>query len=72
MAKIVVRIGGSKLDLASAQKGLLSGLRSGLNRDVTVKSAITSDIVGGQLKSFRPSAVGTKREFDFVFNVMAA
>ena len=64
---IVIRIGGSKLDLDSARQGLSAGLNSGLGREIEVKSAIQSNIVSGQLRSFRPRAPGTKREFDFVF-----
>ncbi len=68
-AAIVIRIGGSKLDIESAQEGLLRTLRTGLEREVKVKKALETEIVGGQLRSFRPGAKGTKREFDFVFQV---
>lgn len=71
-ATIVVRIGGAKLDLESAKAGLKAGIEAGTERDVEIASALQSDIVGGQLKSFRPSAAGTKREFDFVFRLRAA
>lgn len=66
---VVIRIGGSKLDLESARDGLQRSLNAGLSRQVLVKSAAVSEIIGGQLKSFRPKAGGTSREFDFVFTV---
>ena len=69
LATIVVRIGGSKLNIESAQAGLLEGLETGLDRGIHVKNAVETEIVGGQLRSFRPRAAGTKREFDFVFQV---
>lgn len=68
-ATVVVRIGGSKLNIESAKAGLLEGLETGLDRDIHVKSALETKIVGGQLRSFRPRAAGTKREFDFVFQL---
>lgn len=68
-ATVVVRIGGSKLTLATAREGLLDGLKAATGRSVSVRNSIKSDIVGGQLKSFRPSARGIKHEYDFVFSI---
>lgn len=68
-ATIVVRIGGSKICLEEARDGIVSSLESGLERDVKLRSATESEIVGGQLRSFRPSARGTKREYDIVVRV---
>lgn len=63
---IVVRIGSSKLSFTDAREGLLESLQAGTGREVTLKSAATSRLVGGQLRSFRPNAVGIKKEYDFV------
>ena len=68
-AVIVIRIGGAKLEFESAADELARSLREGLSREIHAKSAIESRIVGGQLRSFRPSANGTRREFDFVFEL---
>ncbi|MFB4385848.1 DNA methyltransferase [Agrobacterium sp. LR_9] len=66
---VVVRIGGSKIDFEEAKNGVLNSLAAGLERDVSLRSASESEIIGGQLRSFRPSAAGTKREYDIVVNV---
>ena len=63
---IVVRIGGKRISFDDARDGLLSSLHAGTGRPVTLKSASTSEIVGGQLRSFSPNPTGPKREFDFV------
>ena len=63
---IVVRIGSRKMSFEDAKNGLLNSLIVGTGRRVTMKSGSTSEIVGGQLRSFRPSATGTQREYDFV------
>ena len=68
---IVVRIGSSKLSFEEARDGLLESLVSGIDRDVSLRSASTSDIVRSQARSFRPNAVGIKREYDFVSVVHA-
>jgi hypothetical protein len=64
-----VRIGGSKLNIESAKSGLLKTMQSGFEREIQLKSSLETEIIGGQLRSFRPNASGTKREFDFVFDV---
>lgn len=66
---VVVRIGGSKIDFEEARSGVVNSLAVGLERDVSLRSASESEIVGGQLRSFRPSAAGTKREYDIVVNI---
>lgn len=66
-ATVVVRIGGSRLEFEDAKERLVEALARGLGREVSIHSATQSDIVGGQLRSFRPNAKGTKHEFDFVF-----
>ena len=68
-AIVVVRIGGSKIGFEEARDGVLASLRSGTDRDAELKSASASEIVGGQLKSFRPNAAGTKQEYDIVVSL---
>ena len=63
---IVVRIGSSKLSFDDARQGLLNSLSVGTGRHVTLKSASTSEMIRSQIRSFRPNAVGIKREYDFV------
>ncbi|MCY4560184.1 MAG: DNA methyltransferase [Chloroflexi bacterium] len=68
---IVVRIGSSKLSFEEARQGLLESLVAGIDREVSLRSASTSEIVRSQARSFRPNAVGIKREYDFVSVVHA-
>ncbi|SEQ49221.1 hypothetical protein SAMN05216548_10533 [Faunimonas pinastri] len=68
-ARIVIRIGGKKLSLEAAQLGLQAGLERAFPF-VNCLSSSTSDIRNGQLRSFRPNAEGTRREFDFVFEAV--
>ena len=66
---IVIRIGGSKISFDEACEGVVRTLSLGFKRSVELRSATESKIVGGQLRSFGPSAQGTKREFDIVASV---
>lgn len=66
---VVVRIGGSKITCDEAKIRILASLSEGIQREVSLRSVSESEIVGGQLRSFRPSATGTKREYDIVVNV---
>lgn len=66
-ARLIIRMGGRRLSLEQTAEGLHSSLREGLERDVRLIEQRTSDIAGGQLRSFRPNAEGTKVEFDFHF-----
>ena len=66
---VVIRIGGAKVSFDEAKNGVVSTLERGLHRDIRLKSASISEISGGQLRSFRPSAKGTKREYDVVVAV---
>ncbi len=65
----VVRIGGSKVSFDEARDQVVETFRLGTKRDVKLKSASSSEIVGGQLRSFRPKAKGTKREHDIVVSI---
>ncbi|MER9070429.1 site-specific DNA-methyltransferase [Mesorhizobium sp. M0644] len=69
-AQIVIRIGGKKMSFEAARAGLEQSLFQSFSR-VSCLSESTSDIRNGQLRSFRPNAEGTRREFDFVFSVTA-
>lgn len=68
---VVVRIGSPKLSFEDARQGLLESLVTGMDRDVSLRSASTSEIVRSQARSFRPNAAGIKREYDFVTVVHA-
>lgn len=67
-ARIVIRIGGRRVTQDSALAGLQKTLESAF-KQVTCTDCSVSDIRNGQLRSFRPNAEGTRREFDFVFDV---
>jgi hypothetical protein len=60
-------MGGSKLTFDETSSGLKQTLSVGLGRTMTVIEEKISFISGGQLRSFRPNAAGTKFEFDFHF-----
>ena len=66
-ARLIVRMGGSKLTFNETSLGLKQTLTAGLDRSVTVIEERISSISGGQLRSFRPNAAGTKEEYDFHF-----
>ena len=66
---LVIRIGGRRVSYKDARDGLASSLRLGTSRRVRLVDEWSSTIVGGQLHSFRPGAVGTKVEHDFHFVV---
>jgi hypothetical protein len=66
---IAIRIGGKTVSFEEAEFELKSRLRSNTERKVKLISQHQTDIIGGQLQSFRPNAEGTKREFDFVFRI---
>jgi len=68
-ARIVVRIGGH-LTLDECRDKLISGLECGLGRALIVhQGGYTSRIQSGQLRAFRPGAVGTRHEHDFVVSL---
>ncbi len=64
-AKLVVRIGGKKLDQGQIRAGLVASLQEGLDRPIRLIDEMSSEIKGGQLKTFRPGAEGAKCEYDF-------
>lgn len=67
---VAIRIGGKTVTFEEAGDELMSKIRINTSRKVKLLSRHQTDIVGGQLQSFRPNAEGTKREFDFIFRVM--
>jgi len=68
-ARLIIRMGGSKLSFEETSAGLKRSLYAGLGRSVELIEEKRSAISGGQLRSFRPNAAGTKEEFDFHFLV---
>ncbi len=66
-AHIVLRVGGKKLDCETTLRGLKVTLERGLARPVELVEQRTTKILGGQRRSFRPNAEGTKVEHDFHF-----
>jgi len=66
---LVIRIGGKKIEFAEAENELRNSLKVSTGKRVTLRSAHVSKIGDGQLKTFSPHAVGSKREFDFVFSL---
>jgi hypothetical protein len=68
-AHVVIRIGG-RLDFSSARSGLKRTLAEGLRSDVHLRGEKVSPIGEGQVKIFRPGAVGTKVEYDFHFQLV--
>ncbi len=67
-SRIVIRIGGKRLDADAALEGLGRTLTEALGK-VHCREVVTSEIKRGQLRAFRPNAAGTRREFDLVFEV---
>ena len=68
-ATVVIRIGGPNITVEEAGDGVISTLHDGLGRAITPKSVTTLEIVGGQLRSFRPNTRGIRREYDIVVQV---
>jgi hypothetical protein len=68
-ARVIVRMGGSKLNYDETTEGLERSLVEGLKTKVLLVEKRVSDITGGQLRSFRPNAAGTKVEYDYHFAV---
>lgn len=65
-ARIVIRIGGSRVTEQIAARELTRTLTSAVG-EVVCREVVTSEIKKGQLRAFRPNARGTRREFDCVF-----
>lgn len=70
-AHLVIRMGGKKLTHDEALLGLRQTLAEGLGRRVGLVEKRTTEISGGQRRSFRPGAEGTKVEHDFHFATLS-
>lgn len=68
--RLVVRIGGRRLDKNEIRKNLLSTVSDGLKRKVTlIDSGVTSEVKRSQANSFRGSKPSPTVEHDFCFNI---
>lgn len=66
-ARIVIRIGGAKIDFEDATERLSVTLANGLGRSVKLQERHRSEIIRSQIGSFHPKERSAKREFDYVF-----
>ena len=66
-ARIVIRIGGRRLNKPELREGLLCSLRGGLGREVRlVDDGVTTEVAKTQANSFRGEKVSQFEEHDFV------
>lgn len=68
-AHIVIRIGGRGIQAEDAKARLTTSLREGCGTSIRLVSHGMSAIIEGQLRAFRPGAVGTQVEHDFHFRL---
>jgi hypothetical protein len=68
-AHLLIRIGGRRIEAASVEQHLRTGLKEGLGTSVRLVDRRASKIHNGQLHAFRPGAAGTQVEHDFHFRV---
>jgi len=68
-ARLILRIGGRKLDHATCGSELEQSLEQGLGRSVRRVESHVSRIRGNQARAFRPGAAGCQVELDFHFLV---
>ena len=68
-ARLIIRIGGRKLDRGSSQAELARSLGVGLSTGVRLLESRESRIRGNQTRTFRPGAEGCQVEFDFHFTL---
>lgn len=66
-ARLVVRIGGKRLDLDTARQGLTESLRIGLGRRIRLEDARTSATDAGQGRVFSAKGPSHVIEYDFNF-----
>jgi methylase of polypeptide subunit release factors len=66
-ARLVIRIGGRKLQQKSVRQELQVSLEMGLSTPVELVEFHESRIRGNQVRSFRPGAKGCQVEFDLHF-----
>lgn len=70
-ARVVIRIGGSRVSMADAESGLSTTLAMGLGRKIKLIESSESNIEDGQHRSFRPVVKEKRREYDFHWLVSA-
>lgn len=68
-ARLIIRIGGRRLDRGSSQAELARSLSVGLSTGVRLLESRESRIRGNQVRTFRPGAEGCQIEFDFHFTL---
>ncbi len=68
-ARLIIRIGGTKLALEEITEGLVESLSAGLSRSLSLVELRTSEISGGQVRSFQAKAKGARFEHDFHFSL---
>lgn len=68
-ARIIVRIGGKDLEKDSLREGLLTSLKEGTGRKITLIEQRTSEIRSGQRRSFQPNNKSISKEHDFHFKI---
>jgi hypothetical protein len=66
-ARLIIRIGGSKLRLEDIALGLSASLEAGIGQPLSLVEQWTSEISGGQVRSFQTRARGPRFEYDFHF-----
>jgi hypothetical protein len=68
-ARLIVRIGGAKLSVEEISLGLARTLRLGLDREVAAIEQRSSEIIKGQVRSFKSKQTGKSLEHDFHYLV---
>lgn len=68
-ARLIIRIGGAKLDPDEITQGLLVSLQEGLGLGLSVVEQHTSSISGGQIRSFQAKVKESRFEYDFHYRL---
>jgi hypothetical protein len=68
-AHLIIRIGGKRLSKEEIEEGLTDTLEEGLEKDLRLLESKSSEIVSGQIRTFRPTAAAASTEHDFHFIV---
>ncbi len=66
-ARLIIRIGGRKLNRDTCQADLAESLEEGLSTSLALFESRESRITGNQTRAFRPGAKGCQVEFDYHF-----
>jgi SAM-dependent methyltransferase len=70
-AHVVLRLGGRKLDPKNLEALVSSSLTAGLDQAVHLRQSVSSQIVRGQARAFRPGLSGDRREYDLHFQLVS-